>query len=99
MRLRDSVVFAVGIAATLALAIGGPKLGAQAGQYTQTGDIMIGGPQAAAWDYLNVDTVNKRLYVSHSVEFVVIDLATEKVLNKIGGMRGAHGIAFAPNGK
>jgi DNA-binding beta-propeller fold protein YncE len=98
MRLRNSFVFGLGLAATLALAIGGPRLGAQAGQYTQIGDVLIGGPQAASWDYLNVDTVNKKLYVSHSVEFVVIDLATEKVINKITGIQGGHGIAFAPNG-
>ena len=98
MRLRNSFVFGLGLATTLALAIGGLRLGAQAGQYTQVGDIQIGGPQAASWDYLTIDPVNKKLYVAHSVEFDVIDLATEKVVNKITGIQGAHGIAFAPNG-
>jgi DNA-binding beta-propeller fold protein YncE len=99
MRLRNSFVFGLGLATTLALAIGGPRLGAQAGKYTQVGDIQIGGPQAASWDYLNVDGANKKLYVSHGIEFVVIDLTTEKVIGRIADTAGAHGAAFAPNGK
>src|SRR5262252_3537832 len=98
MRRTHSLAVGVGLALAFAAAFAAPRLGAQAGQYSQVGDILIGGPQAASWDYLNVDPVNKKLYVTHSVEVVVIDLATEKVTNKITGIRGAHGIAFAPNG-
>jgi hypothetical protein len=97
MRRTHSFAFGLGLALAFAAAFAAPRLGAQAGQYTQVGDIQIGGP-LASWDYLNVDAVNKKLYVSHSSEFVVIDLATEKVINKITGIQGAHGIAFAPNG-
>src|SRR5262249_14739164 len=88
-----------GFASAFVAAFAAPRLGAQAGQYTQVGDIQVGGPQAASWDYLDIDSANKKLYVSHSVEFVVIDLATEKVINKITGIQGAHGMAFAPNGR
>jgi len=95
--MRVSPVFSLGFAA--AVIAGGLTLGAQARQYTQTSDVMIGGPQAASWDYLNVDTANKKLYVSHGTEFVVIDIATEKVVSKVTGIDGAHGIAFAPNGR
>jgi len=74
------------------------RAGAQAGPYSQTGDILIGGPLPAQWDYLAVDGANKRLYVSHNAEFVVIDMVTEKVLGRIAETPGAHGIAFTPDG-
>jgi len=64
------------------------------GMYTQVGDIQVGGPQPASWDYLNVDSANKRLYVSHSSEVVVIDTATEKVVGRIADTPGVHGIVF-----
>jgi len=94
--MRGRFVFSVGLGAAVVAA--GLTLGAQSGQYSQVGDILIGGPQAASWDYLNVDQVNKKLYVSHSTEFVVIDIPTEKVVGRVTGVQGAHGIAFAPNG-
>ena len=100
--MRARFMFTVGLAAAAGIVAGGPwltGLHAQAGQYAQVGDIMIGGPLPAQWDYLNVDSANKRLYVSHNAEIVVIDLATEKVIGRIADTPGAHGIAIAPNGK
>lgn len=97
MKLRPHSI--IGLAALVAAA-GGSGLRAQSGPYTQTGDIMIGGPLPAQWDYLNVDSAAKRLYVSHGqAEVVVIDTATEKVIGRIPDTPGVHGIAIAPNGR
>ncbi len=97
--MRARLVFAAGI---VALAAG--FLAAQ-GMYSPAGDILIGGPLPAQWDYLNVDSAAKRLYVSHNAEVVVIDTATEKVVGRIGDTPGVHGIAvgsgrlFTSNGR
>ncbi len=62
--------------------------------YAPAGDIQIGGPLPAQWDYLNADAAGKRLYVSHNAEVVVIDTATNKVVGRIADTPGVHGIAF-----
>jgi DNA-binding beta-propeller fold protein YncE len=83
--------FTVGLAA-------GPLGAAQApGSYAKIGEVPIGG--SGGFDYLNVDSAAKRLYVTHGTEVVVIDLSTNSVVGKLGGdFEGVHGIAFAPNG-
>jgi DNA-binding beta-propeller fold protein YncE len=47
-------------------------------------------------DYLAIDQTARRLYVSHFAEVDVIDLDSEKLVGKITGMNGVHGIAVAP---
>ncbi len=46
------------------------------------------------YDYLSIDNVNNRLYVSHGTAVNVIDLSTEKSIGTISGMKGVHGIAI-----
>ena len=46
------------------------------------------------YDYLKIDEVNNRLYVSHGTAVHVIDLATEKPIGTISGMKGVHSIAI-----
>jgi YVTN family beta-propeller protein len=46
------------------------------------------------YDYLSIDKVNNRLYVSHGTMVNVVDLATEKQVGVIEGMKGVHGIAI-----
>ncbi len=58
------------------------------------GAISIGG--SGNWDYLTVDTLADRLYVTHSTSVDVVDLNTNKVLKEIGNTPRAHGIALAP---
>jgi YVTN family beta-propeller protein len=48
----------------------------------------------AGYDYLAIDKVNNRLYVSHGTQVNVIDLATEKPVGSIDDMKGVHGIAI-----
>ncbi|MBV9032989.1 MAG: YncE family protein [Acidobacteriaceae bacterium] len=61
--------------------------------YKVSGEIPIGG--SGGWDYLMADSENHRLYVSHGTEVVVIDLDSQKIIGRIGGMNRIHGIAVA----
>jgi DNA-binding beta-propeller fold protein YncE len=75
------------------------------GTYAQVGDIRIGGPLPAQWDYQLADGPSKRLYVSHNAEVVVIDTANDKIVGRIADTPGVHGIAvgagkvFTSNGR
>ncbi len=55
--------------------------------------IKVGG--AGGWDYVQVDSANHRLYVSHATQTEVIDTATDKLVGTIPGTNGVHGIAIA----
>ncbi len=46
------------------------------------------------WDYLNIDTINNHLFISHQTRTIVIDISTEKVVGVIDPTPGAHGIAI-----
>ncbi len=45
------------------------------------------------YDYLSIDKVNNRLYVSHGTMVNVVDLTTGQQVGVIEGMKGVHGIA------
>ena len=62
-------------------------------EYKVSGEIPIGG--SGGWDYAATDSQNHRLYVSHAGEVVVIDLESQKMVGRIGGMNRIHGIAVA----
>jgi DNA-binding beta-propeller fold protein YncE len=53
-------------------------------------------PGNGGYDYMTIDTMNKRLYVSHGTNVTVIDLKTDKIIGNIDQMTGVHGIAIAP---
>jgi len=89
---------AVGLALTTAVLISGHRLGAQNGQYTKIGEIQIGGT-VTRFDYLNVDSAAKRLYVSNGTSVVVIDLASNKVVGRLPAGNNVHGIAIAPGNR
>jgi hypothetical protein len=55
-------------------------------------DKIISLPGEGGYDYLAIDHLNKRLYVSHGSAMEVIDLLTEKPAGKIEGMQGIQGI-------
>ena len=63
------------------------------GHYRQRTEIRVGGE--GGWDYLSVDAVSRRLYVSHSSKTIVIDLDKETVIGEIAPTPGVHGIALA----
>jgi YVTN family beta-propeller protein len=70
---------------------------AQEGPYRLIKEIKIGGE--GGWDYLNVDTAAKRLYVSHATKAVVIDLSKDAVVGEIADTPGIHGAIPVPPDK
>ena len=68
-------------------------LAANPQHYKISGRIPLEGD--GGWDYLLVDPVNRQLYVSHNTQVEVLDLASEKPIAKITGMKRIHGIAVA----
>ena len=61
--------------------------------WTITHRIPIGGD--GGWDYLVAQPEMHRLFVSHAMQVVVVDLATRKVIASIPAA-GVHGIALVP---
>ncbi|HEY8938029.1 MAG TPA: YncE family protein [Cyclobacteriaceae bacterium] len=53
---------------------------------------VIGGE--GGWDYLTVDSENRRLYVSHSTQVEVLNADTHKKVGVITNTQGVHGIAI-----
>jgi YVTN family beta-propeller protein len=68
-------------------------LAANPQSYNISGRIPLEGE--GGWDYLLVDSANRQLYVSHNTQVEVVDLASEKPIAKITGMKRIHGIAVA----
>ncbi len=64
-------------------------------QKQYTFDKKIALPGEGGYDYLSIDAINNKLYVSHGTAVNVIDLATEKPVGVISDMKGVHGIAIA----
>jgi len=48
------------------------------------------------WDYLTLDSVNRRLYVTRSTHVDVFDADTGLVVGQITQTNGVHGVALAP---
>jgi YVTN family beta-propeller protein len=47
------------------------------------------------WDYLSVDEVNGRIFVSHATVAQAVDISTGKLAGTIPDTKGIHGIAIA----
>jgi len=82
-------VAALGILGMLTL-----RVGAAPGSYKLLKEIPVGGD--GSWDYVEVDSAARRLYVSHGMKVAVIDMDTEAVVGEIADTPGVHGIAVAP---
>jgi len=61
--------------------------------YKVAGKIKIGGE--GRWDYVAVDSANRRMYVSHGASVEVVDPDAGKVVGTISQLHGVHGIAIA----
>jgi hypothetical protein len=65
----------------------------------------IGGTESG-YDYLHVDTANRRLFVAHRTKVEVLNVDSGTRLGQLEGLRGVHGVeivkspsqAFATNG-
>jgi YVTN family beta-propeller protein len=53
-------------------------------------------PGAGGWDYLTVDELGRRIFISHSTQVDVIDADSYDLLGTIPNTPGVHGIALAP---
>lgn len=62
--------------------------------YHETNKVTLPGP--TAWDYVTVDSANRRVYVSHATQVEVLDADTLQVIGTIPETPGVHGIAIAP---
>ncbi len=91
MKIQTTLSRVVAVAALL-LAIA-PML-VSAGGYHVIKRIPI--PGDTGWDYITADTTGRRLYVPHGIEVVVLDLDSGATLGKVTGLKGAHGVAVAP---
>src|SRR5262249_39097217 len=89
-------IFVSSLLASLSLALPGKLLSAEAPAspgYHFLKEIAIGGE--GGWDYLAVNETARRLYVTHDMKVVVVDLNTDKVVGEIADTPGVHGIAIA----
>lgn len=55
---------------------------------------VIGGE--GGWDYLSVDSENRRLYISHSTQVEVLNADTHEKIGVITGLKGVHGVIAVP---
>jgi len=61
--------------------------------YKVVGRYPIGG--TGGWDYINIDSSARRLYVSHSTQVEVVDADTGKIVGTIADTPGVHGAIAA----
>ena len=76
------------------LSISSGALWSAEGPYRFIAKIDVGGE--GGWDYASVDSAARRLYVTHGVKIVVIDLDKNSVVGEIADTPGVHGFALAP---
>jgi YVTN family beta-propeller protein len=74
-------------------AASGQPAKAASGPYQFIKEIKIGGEGSC--DFLTLDPVGRRLYVSHATTYVVVDIDTDTVVGQITDTPGAHGFAVA----
>lgn len=55
---------------------------------------VIGGE--GGWDYLSVDSENRRLYISHSTKVEVLNADTHEKVGSIDNLKGVHGVIAVP---
>jgi len=56
--------------------------------------IALGGE--GGWDYLTLDSVARRLYVTRATRVTVLDVDTSWIVGEIPNTAGMHGVALAP---
>jgi len=79
--------------AMLAVVLFGSLLVQSGTGYKVVGRYPIGG--TGGWDYINIDSSARRLYVSHSTQVEVVDADTGKIVGTIADTPGVHGAAIA----
>lgn len=54
-------------------------------------------PETGGWDYLTFDEASRRLFVTRGDHVDVVDVDARKVVGRIDGLKGVHGVAIAPS--
>ena len=62
--------------------------------YKVVGRYSIGG--TGGWDYINIDSSARRLYVSHGTQVEVVDADSGKTLGTVTDTPGVHGAIATP---
>ena len=86
-QMKKIVWFLCGIGPLIAFA------GAAAINYQPLKKVSV--PGTGGWDYVTVDAIARRVYVSHSTQVDVLDADALTVIGTIPGTPGVHGIAIA----
>jgi len=68
---------------------------ASAPKYHVAKTLALGGDEG--WDYVAVDSSDRRIYVSHGSHVIVLNADTDTVVGDIPDTQGVHGIAIAPD--
>jgi DNA-binding beta-propeller fold protein YncE len=63
--------------------------------YHQVKKFVIGGE--GGWDYMALDASTRFLYVTHGTQVEIMNVDTGAKLEPITGLKGVHGVAFAPD--
>src|SRR5436190_11758561 len=93
MKSRSALLFSALAAVSVC---GSGLLAAQSGSgnYRLTKTISV--PSDEGWDYLTVDSVGRRVYISHGSHVVVLDADTNAIVGDIPDTQGVHGIVIVP---
>jgi DNA-binding beta-propeller fold protein YncE len=92
MRSRTSIGAACAVLALTSVAGAQAVPAVASAGYTVKARHEIGG--AGGWDYVTVDTVGHRLFVTRTDRVSAIDLRTGKVVAEMPGLNRGHGVAF-----
>lgn len=95
MKTKSSLTFVGSLLGGATLCFGTPALHAADGPYHFIKEIHVGGD--ARWDYLSVDEKDRRLFVAHGTDVVVIDLDKDEVVGRITNTPGVHGFVAVPD--
>jgi YVTN family beta-propeller protein len=82
------------VVAVLCMALLSNDLSAQNNQYVLIKKTVIGGE--GGWDYLSVDSENRRIYVSHGTKVEVLNADTHEKVGEIPDLKGVHGVIAVP---
>jgi DNA-binding beta-propeller fold protein YncE len=93
MKARSKLLFSV-LAAVSVCGSSLPAAQSSSGNYHVTKAIPVPGDEG--WDYLTVDSLGRRVYISHGSHVVVLDADTNAIIGDIPDTQGVHGIAVVP---
>src|SRR5260370_12146193 len=80
------------VAISTCVFVAAPAAAQAASAYTVVRTMVIGGD--GGWDYVYADSAARRLYIARATRFMVVDLASGKLVGEIPDPPGAHGVAI-----